>query len=461
MNFQQLMAGGSKTPQKGGVLKFLFQMFNITADACDTVSGLISFVYTARRFLIFLVIYAISKTISSFTNSSKKINTKIVAVKPDTHVLHEFSGVIVTPRTVKRTRSYLDPKTRKRRTQEYTTTVYDVTNFVSPNGQTMNNLSNLSFRPTSNRYPVRLKNGSVDGGTVQVPQRMWNPCVVNTEHKGKQYLLTRPHDRACSTLIGRMWGVYKDSKGRISTHNAVPWVKTISSLVALVSFVELARESIAMGLLLGNGFYMKYELPKIFESELGDAGRKYAKWWTWAFKSDKREECLQVLGDVLDAVGLETAASISDFAEGATGWVKFSTDSIALAYLKALTTMKDVKSPVDTFQISKLGFQILLKRILFTLLLFAVVYVVLQQYVFLGTLRIEEGLTRPLRDRVLVLVGAIVLTVMFRQYVNLAHTSYLRRNFRNRIAKDPSLDAELVQDFLRRFPVVDHARLAL
>lgn len=431
-------------------MKLLRSLFVQGAKTCDTYAGYIAFYYTVKRLVVAALALTITKFIGSSLKASTRIQTVIESVAPDTHVLHTFRGVVVTPRQETRQRHVR--RNNRHVTENYTVTVYDATNFVGPNGTPMNDVRGMKVRPSGDTYVVQLRNGFVDGGVVLPPMDYWNPCVTTLKHKANVYRgVERRHNAACATLVGKPWDVYLQEDGTIQTHNALQIVKSVLACISIVLSVSLVRDVVASGLLIGNGFYENYALSKVFDTELGTAGQRYAKWWTWAFKADKREECVRLLGDVAESAQFESFATVADFAEGAALLAKVSTDSIALAYLSAIT--KNPKGgTVNTATLASEGLRIFLVRLVLVFLLFAVVTRVFRNYIFNTVMKVEERNDRPMVDYVLLLVVSAVTTLFLSQYVYVLHAARLRAAFKQRVGN--MFD---VSDF----PTFDHARIAL
>ena len=430
-----------------------------TSDTCDSVAGYISFAYSIKSLALHVVVILIAFLISSVTEGSTRIQTSIDSVLPDTHVQHEFTDIAITSRKEERSR-------RVRRgdqtvTEKYHVTVYDVSNFISPNGSTMNSLIGLTRRPQSSRFPVRLNNGSVDGGTVEPQTKYWNRCTTTLDHKGKKYTdVLRPHDAACSALIGIPWDVYLTSDGTIETHNAGAFVKVIAQIVLLLSTTQIVHEVVKMYFLLSNGFYSDYKLPEIFTSKLGDAGKLYATWWRRAYKADAGENCLDAIGDVAAGLGAKSVQGMTDAVGNITNLAERFTESAALAYLSSMAHAPDVTN-VDTGMASLTGqiVKIVLTRFLLLCVLSVILYMVLRQYVFSRILKVEEGNDRLTFDYVVVLLCACILAVTSRKYVYIAHSARIRNSLKKNVTGQ--LSGPLVEDFQKRFHPIDHSRFAI
>ena len=267
--------------------------------------------------------------------------------------------------------------------------------------------------------------GTVDGGTVVAPSEYWNPCVTTLDHKGTTYEgVTRPHDKACDTLVGRGWGVYLKPDGTIVTNSAEQMIKAVVSVLVVVVVVTMVREVSSVVLLFSNNFYRNYALPSVFESDLGERGKSFHKWWTVAYKADKREECIRLFGDMMDAAGMDTVARVSDVAGDVAGTAQSITESLALAYLKSMADSENPVATTTTTTASSLGGERVTNRFSHRPVrtAWAVSYGLVRHHVFTQILKVEEGNDRPVLDHVLVIVASLVIAVVFRQYASSSST---------------------------------------
>ena len=426
------------------------------------MAGYISFVYTVKSALVSVVVLYIAYGISSVMKGSTRIQTTINSVAEDTHVLHDFPDAIITPRQEKRSRKVKQGNTYV--TQTYFVTVYDVSNFISPNGQGMNTLTGLKNKPSNFEFPVKLFNGSVDGGTVEVPSKHWNPCITTLNHKGKAYEnVVRRHDDKCIRLIGKGWDVYLQKDGSIKTNNAGAYGKIAAQVVGLLASTQVMFDVLKIALLWSNGFYSDYKLPDIFMSgELGEAGIKYATWWTRAYKADTGENCVQAINAVGGAVG---AGAVTDVTNAAEGWIQTAetvTETAALAYLSSMASAKDVRNAnTNMSMLTGHTMKVIAVRAVLLCLLLSILYSCLQRYVFATILKVEEGNDRPTLDYGIVACCAVIVTFMLRKYVYIAHSATIRSSFKKKVLHQLGEQTERLQDFKKRFHSVDFARIAI
>lgn len=431
-----------------------------SSDACDSVAGYISFVETAKYIVMLLVVSMIASFVSKLFEETTRIQTTIQDVAPDTHVLHEFPSVTITPRQERRSRRVKQGD--RYVTEHYYVTVYDASNFRSPNGTLMNTLRGLETRPSSAHYPVRLHNGSINGGTVMRPSKFWNPCNTTLDHKGKKYTnVRRAHDQSCETLVGKGWDVYLTKEGNIHTTNAGAYGKVIAQIVGLLAVAQLSHQIFKLVLLVSNDFYSSYKLPELFKTELGDAGRLYHTWWTRAFKADTAENCLGAIGDLGSAFGADSVENVTDAAANVATAAESVTETAALAYLSAMARADDVRN-VDVRMSSLAGgiFGIVSKRIVLLCVLCVILYLILKQYIFTTILKVEEGNDRPIGNYVLVALCAVVLAIMFRKYVYMAHSARIRNSFKSKVLEQLP-NGPLLEEFRNKFHSIDHSRIAI
>ena len=431
-----------------------------TSDACDSIAGYISFAYTIRSAIISLIVFLIASLISKFTKGSIRIQADIREVELDTHVLHDFPDALIAERHEKRSRRV--KRGKRYVTEQYDVTLYDVSNFISPDGERMNKLRSLTLRPVSTLYPVRLRDGNVNGGTVLPPSKFWNPCSTVLHHKDKMYAgVQRPHDGPCSTLVGKGWDVYLQEDGSILTQNAGAYGKAIAQIVGFLAGTHFAFETFKLVLLVSNGFYAEYKLPDIFKSELGDAGKLYKLWWTRAYKADAGENCLDAVGDIAGALGADVVENATDAASGIAKVAERVTETVALAYLSSMAHASDMRN-VDTrlSSVSGKAFKIMISRVLYLCVFSIVMYLLLKQYIFTSILKVEEGNDRPTGNYVLVAVCTIVMTIMLRKYAYILHSASIRKSFKQKVLEIFG-DSPLAEDFKKRFHSIDHARIAI
>jgi len=448
-------------PEKKGFANTILTLLGKSSDTCDSVAGYISFVYTIVSGIVVLIIGIVAHIISKMIKGSIRIQTTIDSVAPDTHVLHEFPEIIITPRQetfsrrVKRANKYV--------TEYYTVTLYDVSNFVSPNGELMNTLTGLSARPLSSVFPVQLNNGGVDGGTVEKPSEYWNPCVTTLDHKGKKYEnIKRFHNDNCSSLLSKEWDVYMQEDGSIKKNNVGAYGKVIAQIIVVLTKVQLIHDIGKLGLLVSNGFYSNYTLPDVFKSgQLGNAGKMYAKWWNRAYKADTGQKCLQAIGDVGSALGASFVDDVTNVAESVAGITETVTESAALAYLTLIANAKDVTNvDIYTSKIPATIIKIVAVRFIFLCLLLLIVFKILKAYMFTFILKVERGNDRPMIDYVMVAIGAMVMTFILRKYVYIAHSSSIRKKVKKKVLKQLGAGPQM-EDFEARFYSIDYSRIAI
>ena len=431
-----------------------------TSDTCDSVAGYFSFAYTIRSIIVGYIVYMIAYIISKYTKGSTRIQTTIRDVAPDSHALHDFPDVIVTPRQVQRSRRVRQGNTT--RTETYFVTVYDVSNFISPDGGTMNTLRSLETRPTSTRYPVKLHDGKIDRGIVLRPSKYWNPCNTTLDHKGTEYKkVIRAHDQTCNTLVGKEWDVYLQEDGSILTNNVGAYTKVIAELVRLLAAAQLSNETLKLILLVSNDFYSNYKLPDIFKSDLGNAGKLYHTWWTRAYKADAAGNCFVAVEDLAGAIGVDVVKNVTEKAKDLTQMAESVSETKAMAYLSSMANASNIKR-VDTRFSTLTGyvFKIVFLRILFLCLFYRILYMLLKRHIFTAILKVEEGNDRPIGNYILVALCAVVLTVMFRKYVYIAHNANIRKAFKENVLEQLK-NNDLVDDFKKHFHIIDHSRIAL
>jgi hypothetical protein len=446
----------------GGFAGTIMGFMAKSSSVCDATAGYISFRYTISSAFIAFTIAVTAHLISRFTKGSTRIQTTIASVDPDTHVLHDFPDAIITPREEERSKRVRQGD--KYVTKYYKVTVYDVSNFVSPNGDFMNTLKGLGMRPSSSLYPVRLNNGSVDGGTVEKPSKYWNPCITTLDHKGNRYEnVARPHNETCSSLLTKGWDVYLQEDGSIKTNNIGAYGKVILQIVALLATVQLVYDVVKLSLLVKNGFYSEYKLPGIFKSgELGTAGKMYAKWWTIAYKADAGGNCLKAIGDLGNAAGAKFVNDVTDAAESVTNVVGTVTETAALAYLASMASAKDVRNIDPNMSVLAIRtMKILAVRTMLLCLLLLIIYIVLRRYVFTTILKVEEGNDRPMLNYVIVALCAVIITFMFRKYVYIAHSSTIRSSFKKKVLEQIVDKRPHIEDFKARFHSIDFSRIAI
>ena len=414
--------------------------------ARDIASGVVSFRNAFGTASVLVILQRLIQHFESRLSSSVRVQTEIVGTRPDRFVLHDFDNLELQEHI-----TYKDVKDETGNVVDRVSSVlYSVTGFVSPNGTPLNNLTGLLARPHGNTYPVRLKNESLDGGTVFKPSEYWNECEVTVEHEGRTQLLVREHNEECSDLVGKGWDLYMDSEdGVLKTHNAEAYKKAILQMSWFVITVEIAVLFIRMGLLGVNFLYVNYRLSSSFDGKLGTLGEAYKKWWVRAFNADKTKELAKAAG----AVGNGSMIRVMNTVTDDIGYFEMFSDVIALSYLKQLSTAvkpedmskKHVRSNVVT---------LLLARVVIFVVFLLIVAGVCGKYMFDTVLLVEKGNDRSYWDYLFVIVSSVIITFVLRNHVSFLHKVWIRKKFKDNMKHRFDID-------LSDFPIFDHARLAL
>lgn len=434
-----------------------------TSNACDSTAGVFAAGQAGKSLLAAALVFAIATLVNSLLKGSIRIQTVIESTDPDTHTLHRFSDVKVVSRQERHQRQV--KRGDKFETEYYYETVYDLSNFVSPDGNIMNNLIGMSQPPSTSDYPVRLHNGSVNGGTVEPPAQLWNPCSTTLNHKGKMYThVTKLHSDVCNTLIGDDWDVYLRDDGVIVPVDVGAYGKAIAQIVMGIASLQAGANLVQLGVLISNGFFHNYTLPNVFASnKLGPDGVKYAKWWKYAYKFRNAERCVDgavmMSKMVVDSRSVNSKLQKMADAAGTVADVAGSVSEVrALAHLSHMAR-KGFEEESSTGYIYGRMAYIVVRRGVLLLLFFILLYVRLRRYIFGNILKVEEGNDRPFADYVIVVTCALLATFIFRKYVYIMHDYFIRKSFKKKVLS--TFDDNDMSEFSSNFRALDVWRIAI
>lgn len=295
---------------------------------CKKATPYIASYYACRQLVLCALGILVCSTLSYLIPDRRYIRTRVAETAADSHRLHSFANLAVT--SERKSRTHKDSRGRKRTTYY---TVYHVQGFdVTQNKQ----LRDLRTRPDANKpFPVKLKDGAVEGGTVQAQQTYWNPCRVTLQHAGTSYRnqLVR-HGSQCQTLQGTHVGRYLDAKGTLSSTNFGGAAEAVLWTLGQAAKAQCALAVTKLGILFTNWDWVaRYELPAEFsDGTLGEAGKSYATWWTRAFTGDRWEDCIQAMGDLAETAG--DLVGVADGAQNVAALGMLGSDVVATHHMR-------------------------------------------------------------------------------------------------------------------------------